>query len=113
MPNLAYWGNEAPDPLATCQGYSPPTGAPIAIQLGPGTVTPKVRRTVLMQGQTDVPHCAFDETTYSGSLGRAVLGMRSAIIIMAKAPLAAATGYKVEIETNGQTYAWRFTTAAP
>lgn len=32
-----YAGNESPNPLASCPGYSAPTGVPILLMLGPGS----------------------------------------------------------------------------
>jgi hypothetical protein len=111
MPNLRYTGGESPDPLAPCPGFSVPTGAPIAIQLGPGNVTPQVRSSELARGGQAVPHCRFDQTTTAlDALGRQVLGSRNAIILMPRQPLEPNTEYAVRLDTNGAVHAWSFTT---
>jgi uncharacterized protein YkwD len=111
IPNLSYDGGEFPDPLAApkCRAYTVPTGPPIALQLGTGQVTPKVKRTAFSDGSADLPHCWFDETTYGGSPGKEGLNMRDAIILMPKQPLDAGQRYSVTIEVNDQAYTWSFT----
>ncbi len=111
IPNLSYDGGESPDPLLApkCRGYAVPTGPPVALQLGTGEVTPKVRRTAFRNASGDLPHCWFDETTYAHSPGKEGLNMRDAIIVMPKEPLEAGQRYTVTIETNDVAYSWSFT----
>jgi hypothetical protein len=60
-------------------------------------------------------HCAFDETTYKNpdatqqSVGRSILIMRDAIVLIPRAPLDQWTKYAVSVTANGQTYNWSFT----
>jgi len=108
LPNLTYDGGEFPDPLVTCTGYRPPTGAPVALQLGTGDITPKVRRTAFRQGGTALAHCWFDETRYPTNPGRLTLDVRDAIIIMPRQPLVAGVTYTAEIELEDRTYTWSF-----
>lgn len=117
MPILAYDGGEFPDPLTSCAGYAVPTGPPLVLILGAGDVKPSVTKTSFKDDAgTELTHCWFDETTYKNSnkglqdLGRGGLGMRSAIILMPKAPLAAGARYTVSITANGRTNTWSFTT---
>ncbi len=113
MPYSAFWGGESPNPLSSCSGYSAPSGPPIYLMIGSGSLTPSVTAHSFQQGSTPLDHCIFDETSYtnpSGSdqnLGRAVLNMRDAII-MPRAALTPGATYTVSITTNGQTYTWSF-----
>ena len=113
----SYNGNETPDPTTHC-GYTAPTGLPIIIQLGSGGVTPSVTSTSFSTGGTPLTHCYFDETNYTNpdssyqSLGRSVLNMRDAVVILPEAPLTPGTTYNVSITTNGSTYSWSFTVAS-
>jgi uncharacterized protein YkwD len=111
----SYYGGEFPDPLTSCPGYSPPTGAPIILQLGSGNVTPQVTGHRVMMNGTPVETCLFDETSYVNpdptvqSTGRIVLNVRDAIVIMPKNPLIPGSTYTVEITSAGSTSAWNFT----
>jgi len=115
MPYLAYGGTEFPDPLTSCPGYDAPSGLPIYLMIDPNGPAPNVTAHSFMQGSAPIEHCVFDETrytnpdSYSQSLGRAVLGMRSAIILMPRNPLTPGASYTVSITTNGQNYTWSFT----
>lgn len=116
MPILAYDGGEFPDPLTSCTGYATPTGPPLVLMLGAGDVKPSVTKTSFKDaGGTELTHCWFDETTYKNpnkglqDLGRGGLGMRSAVILMPKAPLTAGARYTVSITANGRANTWSFT----
>jgi uncharacterized protein YkwD len=108
-----YDGNESPDPLTACPGYTAPTGAPIYLQLGTGSITPNVTNATLTNNGASLPICVYTEATYTNpdsaqqSLGRSVLGSRDAIIMIPQAPLNPG-GYTVSITTNGTTYTWSF-----
>lgn len=114
----SYGGNEGPDPLTSCPGYAAPTGLPLYLQLGSGTVTPNVTASSFKQGATSLPLCIFDGTNYVNpdagqqSLGRSVLQGRSAIVIIPRAPLVPGTTYTVSVTTNGTTYTWSFLVSA-
>ncbi len=109
-----YDGNESPDPLTACAGYTAPTGAPIYLQLGTGSITPSVASATLTNGGANLPVCVFTETTYTNpeasqqSLGRSVLASRDAIVMIPKAPLTPGS-YTVSITSNGTTHTWSFT----
>jgi hypothetical protein len=114
-PLHSYSGGEYPDPLKSC-GYSVPSGLPIILQLGSGSITPNVTAHSLLQGSTPLEHCVFDETNYTHatdpsaqSLGRAVLDARDAIVLIPRQSLSAGSSYTVSITTNGRTYTWTFT----
>jgi hypothetical protein len=110
-----YGGGEAPDPLSPCPGYSVPTGLPIILQLGTGSVTPSVSASSLMQDGFPLQHCVYTETTYTNPLaseqstGRAVLGSRDAVVLVPRSPLPAGATYTVSLTVNGTSYQWSFT----
>jgi uncharacterized protein YkwD len=115
---LSYTGGEYPNPILGC-GYSTPTGGPIILQLGTGSLTPNVTAYSLMQGSTPLTACVYDETNYSfpgdapgQSLGRSVLGSRDAIVMIPQQPLQQGQIYTVSITTNGNTHTWSFTAVA-
>jgi hypothetical protein len=109
----SYAGNEYPDPLSN-SGYTAPTGPPIYLQLGSGTVTPSVTAHTFKSGGVNLDHIIFDETTYTNgdisqqNLGRNVLHARSAIVLMPKTPLTKGATYEVSITANGATHTWSF-----
>jgi uncharacterized protein YkwD len=118
FPLRSYDGGEVPDPLTSCSGYSAPTGPPLVLVLGAGDVTPKVTAaTVTDAAGTVLPSCWFDQTNYRNGnrsaqdTGRAVLGMRSAVIVMPRSPLAFDTRYTVRIVNDGTAHTWSFRTA--
>jgi hypothetical protein len=112
-PLRSYDGNEFPDPLTSCSGLSAPTGPPVYLML---TTTPDVTAHSFSHNGAALGHCVFDGTDYQNpdqgqeNLGRAVLGGRNAIVLMPNAPLSSGETYDVSITSNGQTYAWSFTT---
>ena len=115
---LKYNGGEFPDPLASCPGYTAPTGAPILIQIGPGNVTPVVTTHELrISGGSSLEHCQYDETNYTNpngqnqTTGRLVLGNRDAIVLMPRRPFQPGNIYEVILVINGVTYQWNFSTA--
>jgi uncharacterized protein YkwD len=113
----SYGGSESPDPLASCSGYSAPSGLPILLQIGSGSTTPSVTAHSVLKNGTGVEHCIFDETNYTNpnssyqSLGRNVLGSRDAIVIIPRSPLTPGAQYTISVTTNGQTYTWSFLVA--
>jgi uncharacterized protein YkwD len=112
----SYDGAEQPDPLSSCSGYSPPSGLPIILQVGPGSFTPVVTAHSLKRGATSLAHCIFSETDYSNSisrlqsLGRALLNASDAIVLIPKLPLTPGA-YTVSITASGQTATWTFNVA--
>ncbi|MFN8533807.1 MAG: CAP domain-containing protein [Dehalococcoidia bacterium] len=117
MPILSYTGGEFPDPLTSCPGYSVPTGPPIIVQFGTGSVTPNVTAHSITRGGTAVEHCLFTETIYANpnasdqSLGRSILNMRDAVVLMPRQPLVAGQVYTISITVNGVAQTWTFTAA--
>ncbi|MCS6883274.1 MAG: CAP domain-containing protein [Oscillochloridaceae bacterium] len=117
VPLTAHQG-EYPDPLASCPGYSLPSGLPIILQLGPGDRTPAVAASAFLQGTTPLPHCVFDETSYVNAdsaqqaLGRVILDARDAVIVIPRSPLTPGMSYTVSVTANGQTHTWSFTVSS-
>lgn len=114
MPLLSYTGGESPDPLTSCSSYVTPTGPPLILQLGQGSITPEVTATSLRRGTISLAHCVFDETSYTHpdsatqELGRSILGARDAVVVMPRQPLLAGETYSVSVTANGETHAWSF-----
>ncbi len=110
-------GNEFPDPLSSCPGYTAPTGLPIIVQFGNGSTTPRVTASSFTQGTTELPHCVFDETTYNHpdpafqSWGRNLLNSRDAVVIIPRAPLEPGATYTVTLTVNGTRLTWTFSVA--
>jgi len=108
---------EYPQPLTSCPGYQRPSGPPIMLLLGNGDQTPRVTGSsfVQLEGGLALPHCVFDETTYSNPsesaqrTGRFILAQRNAVILMPRQPLLVDRSYVVSITVNGTTHSWQFT----
>lgn len=97
-PLLSYTGGEQPDPLASCPGFSTPTGSPILLLLpappGPSwTVTLKDNNVV-------VQNCSFNNNS--------VLTTRNAIAIMPRSPLVSGHTYAVDVQIGATHYVWSF-----
>ena len=114
-----YGGNEWPDPLTSCPGYSAPTGPPIMIQIGSGSATPNVTASSFRQGSSNLNHCVFDETNYvngdanTQSIGRIILNNRDAIVLIPQSPLTIGQTYAASVTVNGATHNWSFAVVAP
>jgi hypothetical protein len=113
--HLTQFVTETPNPLTSCPSYSSPSGLPLIVQIGAGDLTPDVTAHSFRQGNTNLDHCIFDETDYTNpnssyqSLGRSVLSMRDAIILVPRQPLNPGTSYTASITANGQVISWTFT----
>jgi len=118
IPFDGFYGGEWPDPLTSCSGYLSPSGPPIFLQIGPGNQTPNVTSHTIKQGSTTLENCEFDETNYANpdssaqSLGRNILGMRDAIVLMPKNPLTSGMTYTISIINSGTTYTWSITVSS-
>ncbi len=111
-------GNEYPDPLSSCSGYSDPVGFPIFVQIGAGDSTIDVTATRLQEDGMDIDHCVIHEENYvSGdsfeqSTGRIILAQRDVIVIVPRNPLQAGSNYQVNITNDGAMYSWQFSVDA-
>ncbi len=111
----SYDGNEQPDPLTSCPGYSAPSGLPILLQVGPGGSSFVVGAHTIEQGNISLPHCAFTSNSYMNgldpalqTLGRQILAASDAVVLIPQAPLTAGSSYTVSIVINGQPLVWTF-----
>lgn len=111
----SYDGNEQPDPLTSCPGYSAPSGLPILLQVGPGGSTFTVGAHSIQHGNISLPHCAFTSNSYINgldpwlqTLGRQILAASDAVVLIPQAPLTPGASYTVSIVVNGQTLVWTF-----
>jgi uncharacterized protein YkwD len=115
LPLDRYAGNELPDPLAPCAGFSQPSGPPIIVQFGSGTPTPLITDIMLTHDGTALSLCAYDANSYSNpdaasqANARNVLANRSAVVIMPKAPFTAGATYRVDMTVDGVSRSWTFT----
>ncbi|UCG25172.1 MAG: CAP domain-containing protein [Chloroflexota bacterium] len=107
---------EWPNPMSSCPGYTRPSGPPLVLQLGDGSLQPSVSsHAVYADGQL-LESCLFDETSYSNPdpwaqrTGRVILDERDAVVIIPRHPLAVDATYQVEVTADGQLYSWQFTT---
>jgi len=105
----SYGGNESPNPLTTCPGYTAPTGTPLYVLFASpnGSVTSSsLTRT---NDGASMPVCTFDWTNYNNpnandqNLGRNVLGRRNAVVVMPRSPLENGKVYRLNVTRNGVT----------
>lgn len=114
VPIRLHWG-ESPSPLTSCPGYQSPSGLPVIVQFGDGSLTPVVSASSFSNQGTSLEHCVFSEETYTHpdsaqqSLGRSILNSRDAVVLIPRQPLLAGQTYTASLTVNGQTYAWSFT----
>jgi hypothetical protein len=112
-----YDGNEWPDPLATCSSYSPPTGLPILVSLGPSHGPVTSATATFRSAGTELPACVITESSYTSSdasaasTGRAILARNHTVVVVPKAPLKRATTYYVTVVVGGAPTSFSFTTA--
>jgi len=111
----SYAGFESPDPLASCAGYDFPSGPPLILQLGGGSVIPNITASSFQDSGGELEHCVFDETNYMNSsstgdesLGRQILNSRDAVIVMPKEPLIVGETYTVSLTHDTIVYTWDF-----
>lgn len=106
--------NEYPNPIAGCRDYTTPAGLPVIVQLGSGSVTPRVTASWFMDGKRSMKHCVFDETNYRNGnkeeqrLGRDILDAHDAVVLVPRSPLQSGHTYRVVIDANGKRIDWTF-----
>ncbi|MGH2544347.1 MAG: CAP domain-containing protein [Ardenticatenaceae bacterium] len=111
-------GTEWPEPLTSCPSFGETSGSPLLLQIGPGDLVPGVSSHSLLRNGAPLDHCIFDETSYinpdSGTqyVGRSILNMRDAIVLIPRDPLVPGSTYTASITANGQSHSWTFTIAA-
>lgn len=103
-PLRSYSGNEFPDPLQACPGYSVPTGLPVFVQVG-GNVSTTVGAHAFTGGGVPLQHCVIDSN--SPSVGSS-LTSRGAVILIPRQPLQPGVLYQVALTVNNVPYTWSF-----
>jgi Fibronectin type III domain/Abnormal spindle-like microcephaly-assoc'd, ASPM-SPD-2-Hydin/Cysteine-rich secretory protein family len=104
VPLTSYGGNEYPDPLQACSGYTAPTGLPAFIQIG-GNVSTTVSAHSFTGDGAALAHCVIDST--NATLG-ASLKTRGGVIVIPRQPLLPGVQYAVNLTVNGTSYSWSF-----
>jgi uncharacterized protein YkwD len=104
-PLTTYSGNESPDPLQACSGYSVPTGLPVFIQVGGNVATTATAHSLTGNG-VPLAHCVIDSN--SPSVGSGLTG-RGGVIVIPRQPLQNGVKYVVSLTVNGTAYTWSFT----
>ena len=104
------------DPYGSCPGFSRPSGAPIVLLLGDGSLTPRVTSHRFAKGDQPLESCLFDQTSYRNDnsfaqeVGRTILDESDAIVIIPREPLPIDETYTAQVVANGETYTWSFQT---
>jgi len=119
FPSLAYRGEEFPNALTSCPGYSVPTGVPIILELGAPLEGENVKlsSSSLSENGSQLETCGFDATSYANSDGfqqarlREGLHSYGAVAVIPKSPLQPGHQYTVSIVADSQTYTWTFPVA--
>lgn len=112
-------GGEWPDPWSSCPGYNTISGPALFVQFGSGSHTPQVTAHSFARGNDPLPHCVFDESSYSNpnsatqASGRLILDSRDAVVLMPRNPLLLGQTYTASVTDGGQTHVWRFTVVPP
>ncbi len=105
VPLRQYSGNEFPDPLQACPGYSGAVGLPVFIQVG-GFVSTTAGPVHSFTGNgTPLAHCVIDSTN---STLAPYLTSRGGVIVIPQAPLQPGVLYTVALTVNGVPYTWSF-----
>jgi hypothetical protein len=104
VPLRSYGGNEFPDPLQACPGYSAPTGLPVFVEVG-GNVATTVGAHAFTANGTPLANCVIDSS--SAAVGSS-LKARGAVILIPQQPLQPGVTYAVTMTVNGVPYAWSF-----
>lgn len=108
-PLTQYSGNEFPDPLQACAGYTTPVGLPIFIEVGGNVATTASPVHSLTGNGVALAHCIIDSTVPSVGSN---LTSRGGVIIIPRQPLQAGVKYVVALTVNGVPYTWSFTVGA-
>ena len=111
LPSL---GDEWPDPLSSCRGFTTPAGLPVTLQLG-AMVPARLSAFSIRRGadaQT-LEACGFDSSSYVNpsaadqERARNIMSQLGAVVVIPRAPLVPGE-YWVEMTVNGHSYRWHF-----
>jgi hypothetical protein len=112
VPLTRYAGEESPDPLTSCPGYTPPTGLPIILETGGAAAA--VSGASISTGGHTLSSCELDARNYgnpdgpSQASGRGVLATHGAVVLIPRLPLTPGSTYQARITVNGVAYEWSF-----
>ena len=114
VPLFRFSGNEFPDPLTSCPGFTAPVGLPVYLRRG---VPTEVSRASMVDS-TGVAQslCILTAATYvnapdasAQALVRSLLEREGAVILVPKAPLTPGRSYAMDVTpTDGQPVRWTF-----
>jgi hypothetical protein len=104
-PLTNYSGNEFPDPLQACPGYSGPAGLPVFIEVGGNVRTVAGSAHSFTGNGVALQHCVIDST--NSAVG-SYLVTRGGVIVVPKQPLQNGVKYVVALTVNRVSYTWSF-----
>ena len=105
-PFTTFAGNEWPDPLQACPGYSVPTGLPVFVELGGNVATTVGSNHSFTGNGVALDNCVLDSN--SPGVG-SNLTYRGGVVVIPRQPLQTGVKYAVSLTVNGSPYAWSFT----
>jgi len=115
---MGSFGNEWPDPRASCRGYETPSGLAITLQLGDFRDSQlgdfSVTQINADGTRSALEACGFDSRSYTNldaavqQLGREILKNYAAVVVIPRRPLAKGGKYGVSITADGKRYNWTF-----
>jgi hypothetical protein len=105
VPLRTYSGNESPDPLTACSGYTAPTGLPVFIEVGGNVATTAGVHSFTGNG-VPLAHCVID-SAHNPALS-SYLVARGGVIVIPRQPLLPGVSYVVALTVNGVPHTWTF-----
>lgn len=105
VPLRTYSGNESPNPLQACAGYSGTVGLPVFIEVGGNVSTTTGPVHTFTGNGTPLAHCVIDSQNPTFT---SYLKWRGAVIVIPKAPLVPGVTYVVTLTVNGVPRTWTF-----
>jgi hypothetical protein len=115
------FGNEWPDPRASCAGYESPSGLAITLQEGVDRDSRLDKFSVEQVNddgtRTPIESCGFDSRSYTNpdasiqELARQILNNYAAVVVLPRRPLKKGGKYAVSITADGESHTWSFSIA--
>ncbi|MDB5107528.1 MAG: garA 2 [Candidatus Binatus sp.] len=119
--HLNSFGDEWPDPRASCPSYESPSGLAITLQLGSFIDTRldsfSIKQDRAGADPAPLEACGYSSISYANpnsstqQLGRNVLKNYGAVVLIPRAPLTKSARYSVSLTANGKPFNWTFTVA--
>jgi hypothetical protein len=104
-PLTKYSGNEFPDPLQACSGYTAPAGLPVFIEVGGNVRTTAGSSHSFTGNGVALQHCVIDSN--NAAVGSNLVP-RGGVIVIPRLPLQSGVKYVVSLTVNGASYTWSF-----